>query len=207
MGNRDRDFYVTREMAEKVLQACPDAEWRLLFALARIGGFRCPSEHLSLKLDDVDWSAKRIYIDSPKTGPRVLPLFADLHPYLDEVWQMAKPGEKYFITRYRSTKQNLRTQLQRIIKRANLTSWPKLWQNLRASRQLMTSILNTNNVGGIAPLSLQIGSGKVLGNSSNSGPPVDHTSAHLRQTRSRNHCPGPPWGPGHWIPCCFPVNS
>ena len=126
MGNRDRDFYVTREMAEKVLQACPDAEWRLLFALARIGGFRCPSEHLSLKLDDVDWSAKRIYIDSPKTGPRVLPLFADLHPYLDEVWQMAKPGEKYFITRYRSTTQNLRTQLQRIIKRANLTSWPKL---------------------------------------------------------------------------------
>ena len=65
----------------------------------------------------------------------MLPLFADLHPYLDEVWQMAKPGEKYFIARYRNTMQNLRTQLQRIIKRANLTSCPKLWQNLRASRQ------------------------------------------------------------------------
>ena len=68
VGNRDRDFYVTREMAEKVLQACPDAEWRLLFALARIGGFRCPSEHQSLRLDDVDWNTKRIYNDSPKTG-------------------------------------------------------------------------------------------------------------------------------------------
>ena len=63
---------------------------------------------------------------------------------------------------------------------------------LGATRQLMTSILNTNNVVGIAPLSLQIGSGKVLGNSSNSGPPVAHISAHLRQTRSRNQCPGPP---------------
>lgn len=29
---------------------------------------------------------------------------------------------------------NLRTQLQRILKRAGLTAWPKLWQNLRATR-------------------------------------------------------------------------
>ncbi len=42
-GNRERDYFVTREVAEKVINACPDLEWRLLFALSRFGGLRCPS--------------------------------------------------------------------------------------------------------------------------------------------------------------------
>ena len=33
---------MTRELAEKVLAACPDAEWRLIFALSRYAGLRCP---------------------------------------------------------------------------------------------------------------------------------------------------------------------
>jgi hypothetical protein len=47
-ANEARKFFVTREAAYKVLEACPDAEWRLLFALSRFGGLRCPSEHLAL---------------------------------------------------------------------------------------------------------------------------------------------------------------
>jgi hypothetical protein len=39
------------------------------------------------------------------------------------------------VTRYRDTNQNLRTQLLRIIKRAGLKHWPKLFQNLRAIRE------------------------------------------------------------------------
>ena len=38
------------------------------------------------------------------------------------------------ITRYRDTNANLRTQLLRIIAKAGLKPWPKLFQNLRASR-------------------------------------------------------------------------
>ena len=38
-------------------------------------------------------------------------------------------------TRCRDTAVNLRTQLTRIIRRAGLTPWPKLWQNLRSTRQ------------------------------------------------------------------------
>ncbi|MEX2139967.1 MAG: phage integrase SAM-like domain-containing protein [Pirellulales bacterium] len=49
-NNRERDYFVSREVAEKVLAACPDNEWRLLFALSRYGGLRCPSEHLALTL-------------------------------------------------------------------------------------------------------------------------------------------------------------
>ncbi len=39
------------------------------------------------------------------------------------------------ITRYRNANANLRTQLQRIIKRAGLKSWLRLFQNLRATRE------------------------------------------------------------------------
>jgi hypothetical protein len=38
------------------------------------------------------------------------------------------------ITRYRDTNANLRTQLERIIEKAGLSPWPKLFQNLRATR-------------------------------------------------------------------------
>ena len=36
--------------------------------------------------------------------------------------------------RYRDSTQNLRTQFKRIIKKAGIEPWPKLWQNLRSTR-------------------------------------------------------------------------
>ena len=53
-SNRERDYHITREDAAKVIDACPDAQWRLIFALARYGGLRCPSEVLALTWGDVD---------------------------------------------------------------------------------------------------------------------------------------------------------
>ena len=53
-ANRDRDYFVTLDEAKRVLDACPDAQWRLVFALSRFGGLRCPSEHSLLKWEDVD---------------------------------------------------------------------------------------------------------------------------------------------------------
>ncbi len=52
-SNRERDFFVTRDMATKVLEACPDSQWRVLFALSRFAGLRCPSETLALQWADV----------------------------------------------------------------------------------------------------------------------------------------------------------
>ena len=53
--NEARKFFVARDVAYGVLDACPDAECRLLFALSRFGGLRCPSEHPALTWPDVDW--------------------------------------------------------------------------------------------------------------------------------------------------------
>lgn len=139
--NRERFFFITRDVAYKVLEACPDAQWRLLFALSRFGGLRCPSEHLALKLSDIDWDRERIAIRSIKTehhegkATRSIPIFPELRPYLEEVWEQAEPGTEYVITRYRDANANLRTQLERIIRRAGLQSWPKLFQNLRSTRE------------------------------------------------------------------------
>lgn len=139
-ANMERFYFVSRDEADKVLEACPDAEWRLIFALCRYGGLRCPTEVLSLKWTDVDWDRNRIRITSPKTeayeggGSRMIPMFPELQKPLLDVFSSPDPGD-YVITRYRQTNVNLRTQLQRIIRRAGLEPWPKLFQNLRSTRE------------------------------------------------------------------------
>src|SRR5262249_3775589 len=44
--DKDRQVFVSQADTGRVLEACPDAEWRLIVALSRYGGLRCPSEHL-----------------------------------------------------------------------------------------------------------------------------------------------------------------
>lgn len=131
---RERQYFVTRDEATKVLDACPSQEWRLIFALCRFGGLRCPSELLVLRWGDVLWDRDRFVVDSPKTGLRVVPIFAELRPHLEAAFDQAEPGTKSVIGRSLDSSSNLRTTMTKIIKRAGLTPWPKLFQNLRATR-------------------------------------------------------------------------
>jgi len=79
-------------------------------------------------------------VRSPKTehhegkGTRVVPIFPELRSALNEAWERAEPGVDHVITGYRDANQNLRTTFQKIIRRAGLEPWPKLFHNLRASR-------------------------------------------------------------------------
>ena len=138
---RDKFYFVTREEAAKVLDACPDSQWQLIFALSRYGGLRCPSEHLALTWGDVDWERGRMRVRSPKTAhhegkeSRLVPIFPELRPYLEAAWEQAEPGTVYVITRTRDSSQNWRTPLIRIIERAGLTPWEKLFVNLRSTRE------------------------------------------------------------------------
>lgn len=141
MVNPDRLFFVTREMTTKLIDACPCAEWRGIIALARYGGLRCPSEVLRLTWGDVDWEKGRMLIRAPKTehhasrGKRIIPIFPELRPYLEELFELAEPGTVHVINRYREDEQNLRTTFGKIIDRAGLLPWPRLLQNLRATRE------------------------------------------------------------------------
>jgi len=139
-GNRDRMHFVTVDVARKVLDACPSIEWKLIFALARWGGLRTPSETLALRWGDVLWDSGRIRVPVPKLehheghGERWLPIFPELRPLLEHAFDAAEPGTEFVISRTRNPGVNLRTQMLRIIKAAGVTAWEKLFQNLRSTR-------------------------------------------------------------------------
>lgn len=134
--NSARNHFVTRESAAKIMDACPSLEWKLIFALCRFGGLRCPSEHRKLRWVDIDWANERIKIHSPKKehlaggGVRFIPIFPELRALLLESAEQAPEGAVYVVT-----KQNLRTHFERIVARAGLKKYPRLFQNLRASRE------------------------------------------------------------------------
>jgi integrase len=140
-ANPSRMYFVTADQARKVLEACPDAQWRLIFALCRYGGLRCPSEVLGLRRTDIDWGHSRMVVHSPKTehhqgkDQRTVPIYPELLPYLQEAFDQAPAGTEFVITRYRKKNTNLRSQFERIICKAQLKPWPKLFQNLRSSRE------------------------------------------------------------------------
>ncbi|MCP4781990.1 MAG: tyrosine-type recombinase/integrase [Fuerstiella sp.] len=139
--NKERDYFVTCKEYLECLETCPDLQWRLILTLCRIGGFRCPSELILLTWDDVLWDKKRIIVHSKKTehhegkDTRVIPMWPELEEILREVWDEADVGSEYVVTRYRDSGSNLRTLFIKIIKRAGLAPWPKVFQNLRASRE------------------------------------------------------------------------
>lgn len=141
VSNTKRQQFISREDIQKVLDACPDNEWRLIFALARYGGLRIPSELYGLNWDDILWDKKRFIIHSPKTEhiegkeTRICPLFPELEFHLMEAFQQAQPGQKRVININLNISSNLRTQAHRIIKRAGLKPWGKTFQNLRSSRE------------------------------------------------------------------------
>ena len=136
--NGERLRFIDQETIAKVLQACPDVQWRVIVALARFGGVGTPSAPLGLRWGDIDWDQNRFTVTSPKTNKqgkpwRIVPLFPELREILAEAFDLAPDRAEFVITRYRND--NLRTQFNRILKRAGGTPWPKPFQNLRSSRE------------------------------------------------------------------------
>ena len=79
-------------------------------------------------------------VPSPKTehheggASRIVPLFNELAEILREGFEQAEDGSRYVIHRYH-TNVNLGTRFKKIVGRAGLEPWPKLFANLRSSRQ------------------------------------------------------------------------
>lgn len=138
-GPKARNFFISQSLSEEVLAACPNDEWRLIFALARYGGLRCPSELATLKWSDIDWEKGRVVIWETKRKrhieSREMPLFPELRPFLETCFRAKDRDPIKVVKRVRCTKNNLRTQMGRILERARIKQWPKLFQNLRSTRE------------------------------------------------------------------------
>jgi integrase len=136
--NDERIVYVPPETIEAVIAACPDNDWRLIFALPRYGGVRFPSEVEGLKWSDVDWENSRFTVHEKKVehhpgrGRREVPIFTELRPYLERAYRERAPGAVYVVPRTRGG-QNLSTQAKRLVKKAGVEVWDKLFVNLRGS--------------------------------------------------------------------------
>jgi integrase len=140
-ANPTRSHFVSQETVETVIAACPDHDWRLIFAFARYAGLRIPSELDELKWSDVNWERNRITVTVPKKAhlgsghaTRIVPIFAELRPYLEAAFDAAEPGAVYVVPRARGGR-NLRRYAEQLLDRASVAKWPKLFHNLRASRE------------------------------------------------------------------------
>lgn len=137
--NEERRYYVSREAIERVMDKAPTDEWKLLIGLGRYGGLRIPSEVVDLKISDIDLERGRITIASPKTEKqgkckRGIPLWPELRPLIENVLKNASPDQvrllPFILPGY-----NPHTQFVRLLERAGLKPWPKVWQNLRSTRE------------------------------------------------------------------------
>lgn len=161
-SNRARMEFISLADSLKVMESCPDNETRLVFALARFGALRTPSETFRLKWEDVKVKENKFQVHSPKTERHAdggEPLGADLpelKPLLDQAWAEAptmppmpdksvpeaerarimaeREAASYVIQRLRHHA-NLGTLFKRICKRAGVIAWGKFFQNMRSTRQ------------------------------------------------------------------------
>jgi integrase len=143
----DRQHYVDPATTLKVMENA-SRDWRIIIALCRFGGLRCPSEVLSLRWDHIDWQNNRITLASPKTKrypgkeTRVMPLFSALRPFLEEAKASALEGQSHvvggnYLNKSRCDKRwrncNIRKPMETLVRNAGFDLWPRLFHNLRSS--------------------------------------------------------------------------
>lgn len=132
----ERGRYVTPDEADAIIEACPNADWRLLFGLARLAGLRTPSETHILTWADVDWKRGRLSVYSPKTERyekhrrRAVPIVPKLMRLLQDAYDAAEDGQERVLGLSRN---NLHRTLHVILRRAGIEPFKRCFQVLRQS--------------------------------------------------------------------------
>ena len=143
----ERRAYVPALVIDRAIEYAPNVWWKLLLALSRYAGLRIPSEAFRLRWDGVNWERGTLTVPSQKTAGqgkpfRVIPIFPKLRPYLEAAWEAAEVGQEYvFPESFRRRAMgprgwvgcNLRQGFFRILQRAGIEPWPRLFHSLRAS--------------------------------------------------------------------------
>jgi integrase len=95
---------VTVSDIERVIDAAPNQDWRMVLTLCRHAGLRCPSEVLSLRWQDIQWDNKVMKVSSPKTEQhdgkesRIVPLYRRVREELERSFEMASEGAEYVVS-------------------------------------------------------------------------------------------------------------
>lgn len=133
-GNEERMSLVPADWIERCIRVAPCEDWRIILAFARYGGMRSHETRIQ-RWGDIDLANNRMIIRSNKTPPvRSCPIFPELRPHLLRAREMAPSGAEFVQNRY-GHDDNILTTLQKIITKAGLVPWPRLMQNLRATRE------------------------------------------------------------------------
>ncbi|WP_237227647.1 tyrosine-type recombinase/integrase [Rubinisphaera sp. JC750] len=135
--NKERHFYVDRELAKRIFAVIPSTEYRLRFTLMRFNGFRAPSELNELRWSDIDWQNQSMTIRADKNrhqedgGVRVSGIFPEVLPLLEEMSQ-ARRGDAINVLP-RISHKNLTKHVRNWVAAVGVDVWPQLLVNLRRS--------------------------------------------------------------------------
>ena len=66
---------------------------------------------------------------------REVPIFPELRSPLERAWDLAPVGAKFVIQGHRQGERSLYSALQKRLKKTAIAPWPKLFVNLRSSRE------------------------------------------------------------------------
>jgi integrase len=140
--NRAKDRIISLAEYAKLLEACPNQEWRTIIALARIGGLRCPSELKRLRWSDIQWTQNRFVVRPSKTeqyaghDKRMTPLFPELRSELERHFAAVKPkNDDFVVQRFQGTSWgSFRNSFLKITVRAGLGKIVRPFDNMRMSR-------------------------------------------------------------------------
>jgi len=132
----DKDWlYLDCPQFAAVLDACPNAGWRLLLALCRWAGLR-RNEALALRWEDVDLTGRTLTANATtrqattKKRRRQVPIRPELHDLLFAAWMDGAPAGRIV-----EGVSDLHRRLGRIAQAAGLTAWDDPFQSLRRAAE------------------------------------------------------------------------
>ena len=132
--------HISAEVIQRVIREAPDAEWKALIALGRWGGLRIPSEAFALEWGHINWDSNRFVVNSSKTAhqnkpQRTVPLFPEILPYLLDLSESQPDGTQGLFPRLSQLSGNVGVPFRKMIQRAGVKPWPKIWNSLRSTRE------------------------------------------------------------------------
>lgn len=133
--NKSREFFVEREVFNKLLDSCKDDRLRNALVLYRYGGLR-RGEAFLLRWDMLDYDKGTIEVLSPKTAhsgkaKRIVPMFPEIRKYLRKT---DNPKDNLVVSDLNNL--SIVTLIKQLLARNGVSAWPRLIQNLRSSRAI-----------------------------------------------------------------------